>query len=256
MRHTWSRALLGAALIVAITGLSHAADVTDDEFKVLIDADTKLIAKAAEAGDKGAKPVKNNAANGIRSTALYVAGYANSRIGGKDDAKMAAIRDQALLIAKAAKDQDFKKIGELTKDLSAPKAAATKKEKIDVAKAAGVEEGDVELVMHHFKKPVAYASGAEEEIKKYGKKGATAPKPEVAIALANRVLVLAEFSKTAIKADNAAAKKDWATYNDKMAKAAEDLLTAAHAKKSSPADLAKAFTAIDGACTACHSKFK
>lgn len=257
MRHKWSRVLLGMALIAALTGLGQAADVTNDEFKVLLDADAKTITKAAEAVEKATgaakKTAEQRASHGIHSTALYVAAYSNARIGGKDDAKAAAIRDQALQIAKAAHAKDFKKVAELAKDLSSPKAAG-KTEKIDVAKEAGVKEDDLDLVMHHFKKPTVYGSGAEDDIKAFSKKAPA--KPEVAGAIAHRVLALAEFGKITVKGENAKQKKEWEEFNTKMAKAAEDLLKASQAKKVVPADIQKGFASINASCTACHNVFK
>ena len=91
------------------------------------------------------------------------------------------------------------------------------------------------------------------EIKANAKKATM--KPDAAVALANRVLALAELSKIITKGENDAKKKEWAGYNARMEKAAEELLKAAKAKKTGP-ELAKAFTAVNAACTTCHSAFK
>lgn len=257
MRQTWSRVLLGAALITGIASLTQAADVSNDEFKVLIEADAKTIAKAADAVEKATgaakKTAEQRASHGVHSTALYVAAYSNARAGGADGAKAAAIRDQALQIAKAAHAKDFKKVAELAKDLTSPKAAG-KAGKIELAKEAGVKEDDLDLIMHHFKKPAVYGSGAEDDIKAFSKKAPA--KAEVAGAIAHRVLALAEFGKIVVKGENAKQKKEWEEFNTKMEKAAEDLLKASQAKKASPADLQKAFGAVNASCTGCHNVFK
>lgn len=256
MRHYW-RVMAGVVLIAGLAGIGTAADVSDDEFKALLDADAKTITKAADAATNATgaakKTAEQRASHGIHSTALYVAAYANARVGGKD-AKAAAVRDQALKIAKAAAAKDFKAVADLAKDLADPKAKADKADKIDVAKAAGLKDGEIDLVMHHFKKPTVYGSGAEDDIKAFAKKAPL--KPELAGAIAHRVLAMTEFSKTAAKGENAKEKKDWADYNAKMETAALNLLKASQAKKPAPADLQKAFTAVLGGCTACHNVFK
>lgn len=260
MRYTWSRLVVGMALLVglgSVVALSQAAEVSDDEFKSLIDADVKTLTKAVDAIEKATpankKMVEQRAGHGIHSTALYVACYANTKATGKDGAKAAAIRDVAIEIAKAAHAKDFKKVSELTKELAAPKAAG-KAGAIDVAKAAGLKDDEIDLVMHHFKKATVYGSAAEDDIKAYSKKAPT--KPEIAGAIAHRVLGMAELSKVAVKGSNAKEKKEWAEFNEKMHKAAEDLLKVSQGKKVAPADLQKAFSAVNGSCTACHNVFK
>lgn len=255
MQRLWSRVVVCTVVLAGMVGLGTAADVSDDEFKTLITADAKTIAGAAEAGEKGTATAKKNAGAGIRSTALYVAMYANGRIGGTDDAKMAAVRDQALKIVEAAKKSDFKAAGELAKDLASP-AAAGKAGKIDVAKAAGLKDDDVDLVMRHFLKTTQHASGAEEDIKKFGGKKGPAVKPEVAAAIGHRVLVMTDLTKLTPKGENAKQKKDWEEYNKKMAAAAENLLKVSQDKKATPAALRTAFESINGSCTACHNVFK
>jgi hypothetical protein len=247
---------------IAVLSTAKAADVGNDEFKILIDQDSKLINKAlaavAKASEREKKVKEQQASSGIHSTALYIASYANARITGSDaanDAKMATLRDSALKIAKAAHDKDFKAITEAASGITAdPKpAAGAKATKIDIFKESGLKEGDFEVTMHAFKKPVAFGTGAEDEIKANAKKAVA--KSDNAAAIAQRVLVLAELSKHVKKGENAKEKQEWDDLNIKMEKAAQDLLAAAKAKKPA-ADLQKAFSAINGSCTACHNVFK
>jgi len=260
MRRTPVRLLLVAAALaggMAWLGQAGAADLTDDEFKALVEQDVKVITKAADAADKAApakkKAVEKNAAAGIKSSAVNMAGYANDHITGKDpaaDARAAAVRDEAIKMFKAAEAKDFKAAAEAAKGLSSPKPAAGAK-KIDVAKAFG--ELTPKEIMDNYKTTAQFGTNLEADVKANAKK-ATA-KPADAALIAHRTLVMAEYTKTVTKAENAADKKEWDDYNAKMMKAAEDLL-AASKKKSSAADMAKLFTTLDASCTACHDKFK
>jgi hypothetical protein len=257
MRRNVSLRLLTAAMLIGLWGYAGAADVSDDDYKTLIDQDIKLIGKAVEAYEKAKdqKVTGQRASSGVKSDALYIAAYANARITGKnaaEDGKMAAVRDTAIKLAKAADMKDFKAIAEAAKELENPKAAASAT-KIDVAKAFG--ELSVDDVMHHFKKPTAYGGEWEDLIKDNAanKKG-RAVTPAVAAAIAQRTLIMGEYSKTIMKAENAKEKKEWTEYNEKLIKAAEDLHKAAKGKKE--ADMTKAFKALNESCTTCHSAFK
>jgi hypothetical protein len=261
MRRTPVRLLLvAAALAGGMAWLSRAgaADLTDDEFKAVLEQDVKAITRAAEAVDRAApakkKAVQKNAAAGIKSAAVNMAGYANDHITGKDpaaDARAAAVRDEAIKIFKAAEGKDFKAAAEAAKGLSSPKPAADAK-KIDVAKAFG--ELTPKEIMDNYKKTEQFGTNLEADVQANAKKKGPI-KPADAALIAHRVLVMAEYTKTVTKAENAADKKEWDEYNAKMTKAGEELL-AATKKKSSPADFSKLFTTLDASCTACHDKFK
>jgi|SRR5262245_26809399 len=262
MRRTPARLLLVAAALVggmAWLAQAGAADrATDDEFKALVEQDVKVITKAADAADKAAagkkKAVEKNASAGIKSAAVNIAGYANHRITGTDpagDAKAAAIRDEAIKIYKAASDKDFKAAVGIAKGLGNVKPAADAK-KIDVAKAFG--ELTQKEIMDNYKKTDQFGTNLEADIQANAKKKSIA-KPADAALMAYRVMVMGEYSKTVTKAENAADKKEWDDYNDKMMKVADELLAAAK-KKSSAADMVKVFTTLDATCTACHDKFK
>ena len=161
MRRTPARTLLvAAALALGLTllGTAGAADApTDAEFTALLEQDAKIIQAAAEAGgaakgpkDKAAK----NATNGIKSSALLVATYANDRITGSNaggDSRAAAVRDQALKVYKAAETGDFKAAGEAAKALPMMKAPGGEAKKVDVIKAVG--EVTPKEVMHRGRHP-------------------------------------------------------------------------------------------------------
>lgn len=236
-----------------------AADATDDEFKALVEQDAKIIAKAVDAVDKATtakekKTVTKSAGSGIKSSALIMAGYANARITGKDpavDGKAAAIRDEAIKIYKAAASGDFKAAAEAAKGLASVRPSASPK-KIDLTKEfpSDVTSKDVML---NFMKTAQYGTNVEADIIANGKK-ATARPAEVAV-IAHRVLAMGEYSKTVIKPEGAKDHAAWKEYNDKMIATTEALL-ATTKKKTLAADLAKAFTAVNASCVACHEDYK
>ena len=260
MRRTPIRVLLVAATLIAgLTCLrsADAADPSDDEFKALVEQDAKIIAKAAAAIDKATgkdkKVVEKNAGSGIQSSALIMAGYANAQITGKNadaDAKAAGIRDAAIAIFKAADDKNFKGAAETAKGLTSPKPVAGAK-KIDVAKTLG--ELTQKEVMDNFKKTSQYGTNVEDDIKANAEKPTA--KPADTALMAYRVLAMAEYNKTVTKTENAADRKKWDEYNAKMISATEALL-AASKKKSTAADMKKAFAAVNASCFACHDDFK
>jgi cytochrome c556 len=260
MRRTSARILLVAAAVAAAVVClrpADAADITDDEFKALLEQDSKIIAKATaavgKASGKDKKVVEKNAGSGIKSSAIIIAGYANARIDGKNpttDAKAAGVRDLAIQIFQAADKKDFTAAGNLAKGLADAKPAAEAK-KIDLTKTfEGIVNKDV---MDNFKKTSQYGTNVEDDIMANAEKPTATPAD--AGLMANRVLVMGEYNKTVVKAENAADKKKWEEYNDKMIKAGIDLL-AASKKKASAADLKKIFATLNSSCVACHDDFK
>jgi hypothetical protein len=255
--------LVAAALCAGLVCLSQAGAAdppTDNEFTTLLDQDAKIIAKAADAVEKAPTPkdrkvIAKNAGSGIKSAALIIAAYSNSRITGKDpaaDAKAAAVRDEAIKIYKAAADGDFKAAAETAKGLSTAKGSG-KAAKIDLLQAFG--EVTSKDVMHNFLKTNQYGTNVEADIIANATKKGPPAKPADTILMSHRVLIMGEYSKKVVKAEGAEDTKKWLEYNDQMMQATEKLLAAAK-KKSSPADMAKAFTLVNASCTACHDDFK
>ena len=268
MRRTLARMLMATAALVlglVIFAPADAADISDDDFKAMLDQDTKIInaavASVEKAEAKGKKVAEKNAGSGIKSSALMIAGYANARIDGKKadaDGKSAAIRDTAIKIYKLAAAKDFKGVAEAAKTFANPTPAAGAK-KMDLAAlvkelgATPEQEVSQKEVMHNFLKKEQHGTNIEADIIANSKKAVA--KPADINLMAQRLMIMAEYNKIVIKADNADGKKMWAEYNDKMIKAVEGL-QATTKKKTSAADLAKAFTAVDGSCKACHDDFK
>ena len=255
MRRTPARPLLVAAALgfgLALLGSAGAADpATDAEFKALVEQDAKIIEQAADAVAKAPTPkdkkiVSRNAKSGIQSSALILAQMGNER----GDGYGAAVRDEAVKIYKAATDGKFAEAATMAKDLSSVKPAADAK-KIDYLKDLG--EVTQKEVMHNFLKTTQFGTNVEADIIANSKKATATPANSANIA--HRVIAMGELNKVVVKADNAADKKKWEEFNTQMIKATEALLTASK-KKTSPADLAKIYTTLDGSCKACHDDFK
>ncbi|MEZ6141630.1 MAG: hypothetical protein R3B84_13745 [Zavarzinella sp.] len=236
------------------------ADTSTSDVAFMVDQDVKLLKTITTDYSKATaakkRVVERNGSRGITSTGLVMAYYANSAIDGKDaanDAKMATLRDLGLKLAKAGKDKDFKGTDEILKAIAAgPKAdPAAKKEKIDLTAAIKGMDLSVDDTMHHYFKDRSYGTNVEDMIKEQGKKATV--KAQEAAAIAHRVKSLAVYSKVVMNAENAGAKKMWLDYTKEMDEAADKLL---QASKGKPADLTKAFVAVDVACTKCHNEFK
>ena len=255
MRRTPARPFLVAAILgvgLALLGSAGAADpATEGEFKALVEQDAKIIQQAADAVAKAPNPkekkvITRNAKSGIQSSALILAQMGNER----GDGYGAAVRDEALKIYKAATDGKFAEAAAMAKGLADVKPAAEVK-KVDVLKDLG--EVTQKEVMHNFLKTTQFGTNVEADIIANAKKASATPANTTAIA--HRVLAMGELNKVVVKAENAAEKKKWEEFNTQMIKATEALL-AAGKKKASPADLTKAYTAVDGSCKACHDDFK
>lgn len=262
MRRTTARLLVAAGLAVGLAylGRAGAADLTNDEFKFLVDQDAKILTRGVtaveKANDKAKKNVERNAANGAKSSALYLATLANESIAGTDanmDARAAALRTRAVALYKAGSEKDFKAVADVAKMLQRAEAEPPGAKRIDLSKAFA--EASPKDVMHNFLKLDQYGTNGEADIiANGGKKGATA-KPEATVAIAHRVLAMYELNKVISSAEGGAKKKEWDDFNEKMKKAGTDLLAAGRGKKSG-ADLGKAFQATDASCKACHNVFK
>ena len=267
MRYSGRRTLVGAAVILAgIVGLNFTATdaaesgnpVPEGEFKTLVEQDAKNIETMIATGKKGGAANTSKASRAIKSSALMIAAYAQSRIGSKgaDDAKLATLRDAAIKVGTAAGKKKFDDAAAGVKALSIAAAADPKAsvKKVDLVAAAG--EFDIEELMYQFKKTSVGGLGIEEEIKAQAKKATITPAN--ATAMAQRVLIIADFCDViGINGGFNAGKpkKAWDDFNKDMRVAAQGLITAA-AGKPTAAALQTAFTKLDSSCVKCHDKFK
>ncbi len=256
MRSSARRIIVGSvALLIGIVGIdvtmTEAADpVPDSEFKALVEQDIKNILDRLEE-----KPIKKTADRAVKSSALMIAAYAQSRLGKNpaDDGKLVALRDTAIVIAKTEKK---KLAGALapakTLSINMAPAGNAKAAPVNLLTVTGV---DLEELMYQFKKTSIGGLGIEEEIKAQSKK--VTVKPEVAAAIAIRAHLVAGFvddMQPTAGFSAAKPKKDWDTYNAAMKAAATELASAA--KKADTKAIGAAFLKLDGSCVQCHNKFK
>lgn len=258
----WSarRTIVGIVVLLAgIVGINvastDAVPLPDDDFKFLVDQDAKQILNILNVGKPGeGVPLKKTADRSIKSSALMIAAYAQSRIGKNpaDDGKLVALRDAAIKVALTGKM--YKNAVDPAKTLSIDIAAAAKAngKSIDLIKATNI---DMEELMYQFKKTTVGGLGIEEEIKANAKK--VTVKPEQAAAIGQRTLIVAEFCDTLEPSGGfsaAKSKKSWEKYNADMKAAANDLIAGAKAKNEK--GIQTAFLKLDGSCVACHNTFK
>jgi hypothetical protein len=265
MRLSARRTLTGAAVLLAgiivlnryATGADDAgAPVPEGEFKTLFDQDVKNISKMIEVGKMPGAANKSKGSRSIKSDAMMIAFYANSRIGtkGADDAKLAALRDAAIKVAVAGGKKNFAAAAQAVKDLTldgtSGKGAAKQMGLADLAKASDM---DIEELMYQFKKTGVGGLGTEEEIKAAAKKGGV--NPAEAAAIAARIHAVADYCDVVtVKFDAKKTEKDWKSYNKDMKAAAKDLQTAAASKDNKK--IQAAFDKVDRGCVACHEKMK
>jgi hypothetical protein len=253
------RLVVGLAVLLAgIVGFHSATTtaapeaVADADFKYLVEQDAKHILTTLNNG----MPPKKTADRAIKSSALMLAAYAQSRMGksAADDAKLATLRDAALKVAATGGKKKYADAVAPAKSIAFDMPAAGKVDAkvIDLIKTTEI---DMEELMYQFKKTTVGGLGIEEEIKANSKK--LVAKPEHAAAIARRTLIVADFCDTLEPAGGFSAakpKKDWDTYNKETKVAATALGTAAKANNAK--DMQAAFLKLDAACVNCHNKFK
>lgn len=263
MRLSGSRLFVGAAALLAgivgvnLTMTDAAEAVPEAEFKDLVDQDAKNILLLLKDG----KPEKKTADRSIKSSSLMIAAYAQSRISGKnpaEDAKMAALRDAALQVAKTGGKKKYMEAVAPAKTLS---VTITAPAKADTAKKDLVKETEIDLeeLMYQFKKAAVGGLGIEEEIKANAKKPAA--NAARAAAIGQRVLIVGDFVDTVHPSTGFSAAKpkaDWDRYNKDMKTAATEVIAASKglAAKDGQKKLQTAFDKLDRSCVECHNKFK
>lgn len=262
MRWSARRTIIGSAvLLTGMIGLyqnaSDAADpVPEKEFKSLVDQDAKQINTLLRDG----KPAKKTADRGIKSSAMMIAYYAQSRMNGKNDgdARLATLRDTALEVAKTGGKKKYMDAVAPAKMLAVDIAPAAKPNlnAMTVLQMVNATGMDMEELMYQFKKTTVGGLGIEAEIKDISAKKTTIA-PDKASTMAARILAVANFSDVIEPTKGftpKTPKKDWDESNNAMREAAKEVLAAANAKDAKK--MQAAYFKLDGACTSCHDKFK
>ena len=255
MHLTWIRRLVGSSAVAAAIAVSAGADDAASAKLMLpegtaakaIEADTAHLAKLFEL-----TKTKKKLEGRVKSTALLIAGYAQSELGGKDGAKMAGVRDQAVKIAEAIAKKDMAGAEAATKGLATAKGSAGGKE-LDLSKQAKLELAEL---MDLFGGSGAGGMNLEKDIRA-GRKEISAKDAEL---IGARVMVLAEYTAKLPPEFDAAKKKTpdaWERWSSQMKKTAGDIATeAAKGAKADAARLKKLMSGLDGTCTNCHNVFR
>jgi hypothetical protein len=243
--------LLGAAAVACLTAFVTAADPTlsADLSGKTIEADVTHLNKLIELS-------KTKKVGGrVKSTAVLLALYAEDQLGGKDAAKMATLRDEALKIA--AKSKMAATVADAAaalKDIKPAAGASTK--------PLGAEKiiADTKLELHEAMDLFGSAAGGgmnlEKDIQAIKKNGVSnLPAAEL---IGARTALLADLTLH-MPNDKAtgANKKAWDDYTKDMKKFALEVAT--EAAKGKGADLAKiktSATKLDASCLNCHNKFR
>lgn len=203
-----------------------------------LEADIKYI-------QAGLAAKKKNALTPLKSSAMLLALNAQNQLDGKDGAKMAGVRDQALKVAaelgKAEPDWD-----------AAAKAAETlgtaTGDPKKMVKLHEQNEFDVHDLMTVFKPKNRGGRGLEDDTIKFAK---TVADPKAAGEAANLVALIGQYSELMPPDAN---KDKWAGYSKEMVKVgAEASETAAKGDKTA---IVKKFQAVDQNCKNCHNVFR
>jgi len=263
MRLNARRMTVGAAMLLAglfaLAAASEAADIPDDVVKSLVDQDAKHIENQLNMGKPKAKSLIP-----IKSSAMMIAAFAQSKITGKDpgnDTKYATLRDKALKLSEAMKmkkyDDALKIVKELSVDIKPDPTANTKAKELHTLFGFDMNE-----LMGQYRKldPKDGFGGLniELDIKAFARQ--KLPKPEQAAAIASRVLLTSEFvEKMEPDAGFAGGKKTkeaWLKWNKEMNEAAKELAEMSKAPKVDGKKLQAAFGRLDSKCVGCHDIFK
>ena len=247
------RRLFGASVLAVLVGVVTAADPA---------ISTATAGKAVEADIAHLNQVielsKTKKVGGrVKASAMLLAAYAEENLTGKDGAKMATLRAEALKIAVAAKAKDMATAGTAAKGLTGLKAddkANAKAMKIeDLIKKSDLGIGEV---MDMFGGSTGGGFNIEKDLREIKKNGVK--NTDAVELLGARTNAIAAYTlELRPAAANGAAKKDWDNWSMEMKKLSTDLATeAAKGKAADLAKLKKIATSLDANCTNCHNKFK
>jgi hypothetical protein len=262
--------VFGAALLVAgmaVIKQGEAADpMPNENLKVLINQDSQNIATLIDMGNKGGKANTSKASRGIKSNAMMIAWFANSRIGGKnaaDDAKFATLRDAALKVAVDGGGKKFNLAAPVAKTLNVNIAAApnVNTNAMTTAQLVAASNMDMEELMYQLKKTAIGDTqlgglGIEEAIKSIADNRSKITGAE-ANAMAARLSAICDYCEvlTPTKGFGASTpKKSWDGFLKEMRSAAKGAAEAANGKNAGA--LPTAFIKLDRSCVACHEMFK
>jgi hypothetical protein len=233
------RMLVAAGVAVGVAAGAGAKDpLPAGAAAAQVEADIKYL-------QAGLAAKKKNSVTPLKSTAMLLALNAQNQLDGKDGAKMAGVRDQAVKVAaalgKADPDWDA-----AAKDAAAMGTATGDPKK--VVKLHEQNEFDVHDLMTVFKPKNRGGRGLEDDTIKFAKSVTDA---KAAGEAANLVALIGQYSELMPPDAN---KDKWAGYSKDMVKAGAEAAEAA--AKGDKATIVKKFQAVDQNCKNCHNVFR
>jgi hypothetical protein len=244
-----SRRGLGVGVLaVAMSTVAVALDTTpalpEGTAAKVIEADMAHLTKLFELAK-----TKKKLEGRVKSTALLIAAHAQSGLDGKDGAKMAGLRDQAVKVAEAAAKRDLAAAETAAKALGTTTGTAGKP--MDLSKTARLDLHDI---MDLFGGAGGGGMNLEKDIRA-GKKEVTAANAEI---IGARVIALADYTLN-LPPDFGGKKTPelWKKWSLEMKQIATDVtVEAAKGPKADLAKLKKLMSGLDGNCTNCHNVFR
>lgn len=263
--HIRSRRALGAALLLgAVTVGAVAADpkgvwkpvLSDAEFATLVAADAKTIADTLGKG----KPDKKGVVK-AKAAALMVVAYAQGAMA-KDGAKaaeLAALRDKALAVGQALKDDKFDEAKALAAELkpAGKSDPAAKTDPVAVDRLFDLKE-----LMTQFKPESGGGLALEKNLTKFWNKKGSAPysaaEVKEMLPLLLRTAVIAQVTEAMTPAADEGKKtrEAWLKWTKEMADHAEAAARQAHQMKPDDKALKAALKKLDASCSGCHAVFR
>ncbi len=243
------RRLFGASVLAVLVGVVTAADpaLSPATAGKAVEADIAHLNQVIELS-------KTKKVGGrVKASAMLLAAYAEENLTGKDGAKMATLRAEALKIAVAAQKKDMAAAGTAAKGLkglSADAKADAKPMKIeDLIKKSDLGIGEV---MDMFGGSTGGGFNIEKDLREIKKNGVKST--DAVELLGARTTAIAAYT---LELRPKGATKEWDTWAIEMKKLSTDLATeAAKGKTADLAKLKKIATSLDANCTNCHNKFK
>ncbi len=263
MKHT-IRAL-GTALLVGLIAGTAVADpkggiwypvLSESEFSALVASDAKTIVDTLSKGKPDKKAVSK-----AKAAALMVVAYAQGEMskGGAKAAAMAGLRDRAMAVAQAIKDDKFDEAKKLAADLKLGSASnpAAKTDPVDVNKLFDLQE-----LMSQFKPADKGGISLEKNLTKFWNKRGSAPftaaevKELVPLLLRTVVLAQATEAMTPAADEGKKTKAAWVKWSKEMGELAEEATKQARAAKQDGKALRATLRKLEKNCTDCHGVFR
>ena len=259
MRNQWIRRLAGgtgllaaACLAVAGTGSAAEGDLPEGLADKVIAAQVAYLQKELAVP----KPEKQVVPS-IKATAMLLALAAQNNAAGKDAAKMAALRDQALKVAELVSRKDYAGAKKAAAALSGPPAGSGGKGPVELHKQHGFELHELMSVFRQYETRTRKLGGwdLEKDVKDIARKKKDAD-PARAAEIGAWAVLIGQYTLHLPNEEGQAKKKDWDRYTNEMIQIGRDLAESAAKGKADKAALQKKVFALDANCNACHGEFR